>query len=119
MPTAFPQTGELRYKVDIVQPDASTGDGYDEDAEDTFVLSRVWANVEDLAGIELVRAQLLADKATHRVTIRYRDQIQAKQHVLFQGRTFRIAAVLDAATSGCGFPRKTWLHLLCVELETD
>jgi len=108
-----PKPGDLRYKVDIVQPDDSVDDGYGEPGTSTVVAS-VWADVHDLSGLEIVRAQLIADKATHVVIIRYDSTIQSSMRVVYEGRTFHIQAVLDE-----GKPyRKFWLHLLCWEVES-
>ena|SRR6266496_1578386 len=114
----IPTVNDLRYRIDIVQPDDASEDGYG-DPGVTAVMSNVPANVIDLGGIELVRAQMIADKATHKVFARYDSRIQEKQAVIFESRTFRIEDVSDASVPGCGFPRHRWLILLCVEIASE
>lgn len=103
---SLPSFGDLRYQIDLIQP--GVGDGYDTTPA-TTVASGVWANVEDLSGLELVRAQMISAKATHRVTIRYRA-VSTSMQVVFGSRTFDIQGILDV-----GKPRGTWLQLLCAE----
>lgn len=114
---SIPRASDLKYKVDVVMPDPNSDDGYNTPSAPTVVIKGMWANVEDLAGLELVRAQMIADKATHRVVCRYDSRLESKQELMFGSRKFRIAAILDAATPGCGFNRNVWLNLVCVEIE--
>lgn len=102
-----PSVGDLRYQIDIVQP--AVNDGYDS-GTDTTVATGVWANVEDLTGIEMVRAQMIASRATHRVTVRYRAGLTTSMRIVFGARTFDIEGILDI-----GKPRGVWLQLLCAE----
>lgn len=102
-----PTIGDLRYQIDIIQP--GVGDGYDTTPAST-IASGVWAEIIDLSGLELVRAQMIAAKVTHRVTIRYRAGLSTNMQVVFGSRTFDIQGILDV-----GKPRTTWLQLLCVE----
>jgi SPP1 family predicted phage head-tail adaptor len=90
MATRNPHSAELRYKVDIIMPDDTSEDGYGS-SPPAVVVAGVWANVEDLTGLELVRAQMIADKATHRVTCRYDSRIQSGMQVSDSGRIYRIA----------------------------
>lgn len=109
----MPTTSDLKYKVDIVTA-STNNDGYGSNDGSTLA-SNVWANVEDLSGLELIRSKKVTDKASHRVTIRYRVGVQAKMQVIYAGRAFDIEAVLDL-----GQPRrKVFLSLLCSELQTS
>lgn len=111
--TEGPRPGDLPFKIDIVSPDETSDDGYGEPGTAT-ILSNVWANVEDLTGLELVRAQMIADKSTHRITVRYHAEIESKMRAVFEGHTYHIQSVLDT-----GKPtRKVWLTLLCWRLES-
>lgn len=106
----MPTASDLRYKINLLEQDDSNI-GYGEPAYTAFA-SGVWANVEDLHGLELIREQKIAAKVTHRVTVRYRASVLANMRITFEGKTFFIEAVLDRDK-----PRKVWLTLLCSELQ--
>jgi SPP1 family predicted phage head-tail adaptor len=113
---SIPRASDLKYKADVILPDDTSEDGYGS-SPPAVIIAGMWVNVEDLSGLELVRAQMIADKATHRVTCRYDSRLNANQQLSFGDRTFRIAGLLDAATPGCGFNRNVWTYLVCVEIE--
>jgi len=104
-----PTASNLRYKVDLLQQ--GTADDYGEPAYVPFA-SKVCADVQDLRGLELIRAQKIAAQATHYVTIRYRAGVAANMQLIYDGRTFFIEAILDEYT-----PRKVWMALYCRELQ--
>jgi SPP1 family predicted phage head-tail adaptor len=101
----------LRDRINIVAP--STSDGFSDDDGSVFG-ENLWADVQDLTGLELIRARKVTDRATHSVKIHYQPGVEAKMQVLFQGRTFNIEAVLD---EGQPF-RRCYLKLLCSELQS-
>lgn len=104
-----PSASNLRYRINILQQGAD--DSYGEPVLTPFATG-VWADVQDLRGLELIRAQKIAAQATHYVTIRYRPGVLANMQINFDGRTFFIEAVLDEYT-----PRKVWMALYCRELQ--
>lgn len=109
-----PSATNLRYKVDILALDEDSDDSYG-DPQYEPIATGMCADVQDLRGFELIRAQKIAAKSTHYVTLRYRSDLVAGMRLLFQGtRTFYIWAVLDEFT-----PRKVWAALYCEELEAQ
>lgn len=104
-----PSASNLRYRVSILQQ--GTADDYGEPAYVPFATG-VWSDIQDLRGIELIRAQKIAAQATHYVTIRYRPGVLANMQIVWDGRTFFIEAILDEFT-----PRKVWMALYCRELQ--
>ena len=80
--------------------------GYADSWADT---ATVWARIEPLSGRERLAAQRIEDTVTHRVTIRYRSGVSARQRIAFGVRVFNIRAVLDVDE------RNEWLELLCEE----
>src|ERR1035441_7296099 len=109
-----PDASNLRYKVNILAQSEANDDSYGEQGY-APIATNVCADVQDLRGFELIRAQKLAAKSTHYVTIRYRAGLLAGMQLLFQGtRTFHIWAVQDEFT-----PRKVWMALYCEELEAQ
>ena len=107
-----PKAGDLRHRVDIIMPNVDADDGYDSGSP-TTVLANVAANVSDLAGFDIIRAQMIADKATHVVTVRYNAAIQSKMRVISEGKTFYIQSVTDPNKPTHG----VWMNLLCYEIE--
>ena|ERR1051326_9182010 len=105
----MPTTNDLRYRVDLLSQSAE--DDYGEPSYVTFA-SQIWANIEDLSGLELIRAQKVAAKVTHRVTVRYRPGLLANMRIVFEGRTFNVEVVLDQNVR-----RTIWLTLLCYEMQ--
>src|ERR1700722_14538701 len=108
-----PSGTNLRYKVDVLS-DVGTPDDYGEPSF-TTILTGLFADVQDLRGFELIRAQKVAAKATHYVTIRYNTTVTANMRLMFDGnRLYYIWAILDEFA-----PRKTWMVLYCEELQDE
>ena len=111
MPFAL-DPGRLTHQVVIQGIGARTPDGgggyatsYAEIANGT-----VWAEVRPLSGNERLRAMKTTANATHMVTIRYRNDVSAKNRILHDGRAFKIVAPpIDPDE------RHDWLQLLCSE----
>jgi SPP1 family predicted phage head-tail adaptor len=73
------------------------------------LVAEVFAAVVPLQGAERVVAMQLAANLTHRVEIRYRSGMDERMRVVYEGRVFGIAAVLDLDE------RHDEIHLLCEE----
>ena len=103
--------GELRHRLTIQaeNPSADAAGGQADPWASPVTVATVWGRVEPLTGGERLRAMQLEDRVTHRVTIRYRDAITAKQRLVFGQRVFNIRAVLNLGE------RSRWLELLCEE----
>lgn len=71
----------------------------------------VWAEIEPLSGREVLAAQHLEGRVTHRVTMRWRDDltITPAQRLLIAGRAFNIRSVLNRGE------RNQWLDILAEE----
>ena len=102
---------ELRHKIIIQaenpQTDGGGGEGDPWAAPTTVATAR--ARIEPLKGSEQLRAMQLEDKVSHRVTIRYRSGITAKQRIKFGSRLLNIRAVINPEE------RNRFLELLCDE----
>lgn len=72
----------------------------------------VWALIEPLTGREALTGDRVQAEATHRIRIRHRTDLRAKDRVTLGSRTFGIVSVLVDAV----WHRET--HLLCRELIT-
>lgn len=108
MPTANKSAGELRHKVRIIELGLSqTAGGATEIAN--YLVGDAWGAVEALQGRELYAAQQRVAEVTHKVTIRYRSGIKAKNRVWYGNREFQVAAVYDQLET------REFLVLLCIE----
>lgn len=89
----------LRQRIMIQQPDNTADDagGVTKSWED---LAPVWAEVEPISASEVLQADSLRSEVTHRVTIRYRDDVTNAMRILFEGRVFNIRAVTNLLERG-------------------
>ncbi|MCZ7839707.1 phage head closure protein [Leclercia adecarboxylata] len=63
-------------------------------------LAELWADVVALSVRDFIAAQAENVKVTARVTIRYREDIQEKDRILFRGKIYSIEGVLPDPVSG-------------------
>lgn len=69
----------------------------------------VWARVEPLSGGEALQAMRLEARITHRVTLRWRDDVSATMRLVWRARVLNIRAVTNPDE------RRRYLELLCEE----
>ena len=72
-----------------------------------------WGSVEQLTGRELVEAQQVVARATHRVVIRHLDTVTPEMRISTPG-----GATLNIVSAGDPTGRKTHTVLLCSEAVT-
>jgi SPP1 family predicted phage head-tail adaptor len=86
--------GWLRHRVTIeiaeAAPDAAGGE-----TVSWSPFATVWARIEPTGEREEVVADHLAGVVTHRVTIRWRDDIVGGMRIAYRGRLFRVLTVHD------------------------
>lgn len=70
----------------------------------------VWAKIAPLSGRQAWAAQQFVSEVSHTITIRYRQDVQARHRIQFGGRNFEIKAVLNPEE------RNIRLDLLCEEI---
>lgn len=63
-------------------------------------LTDVWASVVALSVRDFIAAQASNVKVTARITIRYRDDIEEKDRILFRGKVYSIEGILPDQSSG-------------------
>jgi SPP1 family predicted phage head-tail adaptor len=106
---------DLRDKVTIVDP-GTNSDGYDDAGSPPVsypipVATGLYAKVEDLSGLELIRAKKIIEKVTHRIKIRYGLNVTVSMQVQHGSKLYDVQYVMDL-----GVPRRNWFEtLLCVE----
>lgn len=91
--------GKLRHQVQIQQP-VTVIDSNGERTETWEHVAYVWAAVEPLSAKEFMTAQQIQSKVSTRITIRYRDSIDATMRIVFRGKLFNIEGVLSDPVSG-------------------
>lgn len=104
------EAGKLRHRVNV-QSNTGVRDRTGQSAP-------VWANIgatdqpvdiKTLRGDELVTAQQVVPHATHRVTMRYRNDVTPAQKMVFGSRELNIGHVENVGE------RNTTLLILCTE----
>lgn len=86
--------GSLRHRLTLErmarEEDGSGG------AEVTWIpVATLWGSIETLSGRESFASDAVAAEASHRITIRYRDDVGQAARLRRSARVFAIAAVND------------------------
>ena len=102
---------DLRHRVvleaEAPAPDGGGGQGDPWAAATTIATLR--ASITPLSGRERLHAQQLEAGVTHRILLRYRPGVTARQRLRFGDRLFNIRAVIDVEE------RHRWLEILAEE----
>lgn len=102
--------GDLRHRIEIGRYVGGTDQWGDPMPPTWQAVCTVWAEVESLSGRLYFAAQQTAQQSDHRVTIRWRKDIEPGMVVRHEGREFEVQAVLDRDG------RRRWLELVCREV---
>ncbi len=89
--------GGMRKQV-AIQSEAQTPDGAGGYALGWNTIATVWAEIEPLHGHEVLSADHLEGRVTHKVTMRFRSDlspITTAMRLLYNSRAFNIHAVLN------------------------
>lgn len=86
--------GNMRQRIRIEQP-VVVPDGLGGGTRSWQTLTTVWAEIHTLSGDERFDAGKLASTVTHRITLRWRNDITPEMRVVFGTRIFAIRAVLE------------------------
>jgi SPP1 family predicted phage head-tail adaptor len=94
------KAGKLRHLVALYAPT----DGIDSFGDNSGLaftqVATVGASIEPLVGRELMYAQAMRSDVTHKVTMRYRSDINAKWQMTWNGRTFECGPTLNEDLRG-------------------
>ena len=101
--------GNLRNRI-IIQRQITTQDSFGEQQEEWNEVDTVWASINPIAGREFFAAETVNSEITHKIRIRYRNDIKPDMRVFYNGRAFRITTVINE------FERNKMLQLMCKEL---
>ncbi len=104
------KVGRLNRRVELLQQMPSLDTLGRQVRTNTWsVAAKLWAEVREINGTELERANQMSVTGSHIVTIRYREGVSAANRIRFRGRVFEVRAVLDADSS------QRELQLVCGE----
>jgi SPP1 family predicted phage head-tail adaptor len=96
--------GQLRHRITfqepVLAPDGSGG--FTETWQDIAEAAEVSAAIVGLSGAEQLRFQQLQPTATHKIFLRYRDDITPQMRIVKDGRVYNILSVTDRdGTQSC------------------
>jgi phage head-tail adaptor, putative, SPP1 family len=91
--------GELRTEM-ILQKAETSSDGTGGHTENWVEVATVFARVEPLRAQSRFGAGQYLESVTHRVTLRFREDVRSGMRFLKHGRTLEIINVQDADESG-------------------
>jgi SPP1 family predicted phage head-tail adaptor len=94
------KAGKLRHKVQIQKKTAAQDNITGAVTYTWSKLADVWASIEPLSAREFIAAQAVQSKVSARITIRYRDDIDATMRILHGNKIYNIAGVLTDPKSG-------------------
>lgn len=100
--------GPLRHRVAIERPQRSSADGGGATIE-WIAVADVFVRIDAISGREIEVADGLAARATHKILMRYRDDVLPEMRIVVGSRRLDIRAVLDLDG------RRRWLQCLCEE----
>ena len=100
--------GEMRQRITF-QEEVKTADGHKGHTLAWRDLVSVWASVEPLSGREFFYSQQIKAEVTHRVKIRYREDITVKMRIKHRDRNLMIESILDKKE------RREELEIFCRE----
>ena len=100
--------GALRHRVTIERP-VRTSDAGGTATIAWTSLGSVFARIEPVAGHEIEIGDGVAGRMTHKVLVRWRDDLLPEMRIVAGPRILEIRAVLDLEG------RRRWLQCLCEE----
>ncbi len=106
------QAGLLRHRITIQQLDpnaATTRDAHGGIVENWQDVVTVWAQVEPLRAVEILRANQVDARITHRITMRYQGGINSSMRIAFGSRIFLLLSVINPDE------RRIMLEMLAME----
>ena len=86
MAKRFARVGELRQRVVIQKREDKESGLYSGESERTTVQT-VWAKIENVTGTQQVDSRNAGTSITHRITIRYRSDVNVQDEILYTGTT--------------------------------
>lgn len=92
---SYQASSRLRRRITVEQP-VLTDDGLGGHTTSWNNVATIWAEVTPLRGDEQILNERLAMVATHRFTIRYREDVFANMRIGYDGKYYNIRSIIDA-----------------------
>jgi SPP1 family predicted phage head-tail adaptor len=86
--------GDMRHRI-IFQEKVEVDDGHHGHTVTWKDVVTVWASVEPISGREYFYAHQISTEVTHRVKIRYRNDVNTKMRIKFGLRILEIISILS------------------------
>ena len=102
------RSGELRHRIEIKQP-TETRDSYGSVKTTWSTLATVWGAIWPVRAKEFVSMGQTQSEVTHKIGIRYRNDVTTKMRIEFNSRYFSINQVINPDE------RNIMLELVCTE----
>ncbi len=102
------EIGKMRHRL-MIERRETVPDGAGGTVVTWMSGETVWAAIEPVAGVEVLRQDRLSGTLTHRVTVRYRSDIAPEMRFRSGDRIFEISVVRDIDE------RHRWLDCICEE----
>lgn len=100
--------GDLKHRITI-ETRAQADDGVGGFAETWSTFATLWSSIVPMRGTERFASEKLEHDVTHKITIRFRDDITTAMRISYETRIFKILGAIDLKEE------KRWLELSCEE----
>lgn len=107
------KAGQLRHTVTIKEPVASRNTYGEESITWTDVVTDLRVGIRPKSAKEEIEAHQVEHEITHRVAMRYRDDIGPKMRLYYGDRVLEIKSIVNVGE------RNRELRLLCVEVKDE
>ncbi len=87
------RAGRLRHRIQL-QHATETQDTTGDPVRRYTTYATVWASIQPVRGAEYFTAQQAGASRQHEVRIRYRDDVEETDRIVYGSRTFEVEAVL-------------------------
>ncbi len=94
MPVVFFDPGQMTARLDLEVPQA-VADGQGGATVGWTVAASLWARIEPVSAVIVEQASAEAGRITHRIWVRFREDIAAGQRLRKGGRVFLVRLVRD------------------------
>ncbi len=103
------EPGLMRHRVIIQELDNARNE-FGEPSNEWADVAKVWASVQPLSGRDFLAAMKEQAEVTHKVTIRYNQNVKASMRVMLGDRELRIQHIID------NWERHREMVLMCREV---
>jgi len=100
--------GDLRHRITF-QRENKTADDYRGHTSTWDDVATVWAKVEPVSGREYYYSHQLKNAISHKITIRYRDDISAELRIVFEKRIMKIESIINLQE------QERFMEIMCME----